>query len=121
MNRAVFIFFFVGSNAFSLVQAQQKDYYYENQTRYGTFRNYVNGGSRLVTIFRGEYRTCYFGIFSYISQWTAFSGPSETGWVASVAFNGFSETGVSNNSLKLKKKEIRFSFLQMASISTPKK
>lgn len=45
MNRAAFVFFFVGSNAFSLVQAQQKDYYYENQTRYGTFRNYVNGGS----------------------------------------------------------------------------
>lgn len=29
--------------------AQQKDYYYENQTRYGTFRNYVNGGSKLVS------------------------------------------------------------------------
>lgn len=31
------------------VIAQSKDYYYENQTRYGTFRNYVNGGSKLVS------------------------------------------------------------------------
>lgn len=33
---------------FNEVIAQSKDYYYENQTRYGTFRNYVNGGSKLV-------------------------------------------------------------------------
>lgn len=34
---------------FNEVIAQSKDYYYENQTRYGTFRNYVNGGSKLVS------------------------------------------------------------------------
>ncbi len=34
---------------FNEVIAQSKDYYYENQTRYGTFRNYVNGGSKLIS------------------------------------------------------------------------
>lgn len=34
---------------FNEVIAQSNDYYYENQTRYGTFRNYVNGGSKLVS------------------------------------------------------------------------
>lgn len=54
MIRALHLFLVFGLIAFSQVQAQQKDYYYENQTRYGTFRNYVNGGSKLVTTFRGE-------------------------------------------------------------------
>jgi hypothetical protein len=40
--------------SYSQLKAQQKDYYYENQTRYGTFRHYVNGGSKMVTTFRGE-------------------------------------------------------------------
>lgn len=31
------------------IKAQQKNYYYENQTRYGTFRNYENGGSKLIS------------------------------------------------------------------------
>jgi exonuclease III len=34
---------------FEEIKAQSKDYYYENQTRYGTFRNYINGGSKLVS------------------------------------------------------------------------
>lgn len=54
MTRALHLFLCFGLIVFSQVQAQQKDYYYENQTRYGTFRNYVNGGSKLVTTFRGE-------------------------------------------------------------------
>ncbi len=54
MTRALHLFLCFGLIAFSQVQAQQKDYYNENQTRYGTFRNYVNGGSKLVTTFRGE-------------------------------------------------------------------
>ena len=49
MIRALHLFLVFGLIAFSQVQAQQKDYYYENQTRYGTFRNYVNGGSKLVS------------------------------------------------------------------------
>lgn len=49
MIRALHLFLCFGLVAFSQVQAQQKDYYYENQTRYGTFRNYVNGGSKLVS------------------------------------------------------------------------
>lgn len=46
---AKYFFLLFGLCSFSLLIAQQKDYYYENQTRYGTFRNYMNGGSVLVT------------------------------------------------------------------------
>jgi hypothetical protein len=53
MTSAKYILLFLGLIAFYQVQAQSKDYYYENQTRYGTFRNSSNGGSRLVTNFRG--------------------------------------------------------------------
>ncbi len=49
MTRNLCLFLFLGLIAFSQVRAQQKDYYYENQTRYGTFRNYVNGGSKLIS------------------------------------------------------------------------
>jgi hypothetical protein len=34
--------------------AQSTNWYYEQSTRYGTFRHYSNGGSKLVTTFRGE-------------------------------------------------------------------
>jgi hypothetical protein len=50
-----------------------------------------------------EHRTFYFGIFNFVTHWTAFSKPSETGWVGSDAINGFTETGTSTNSLKLEK------------------
>lgn len=36
------------------VSAQSTNWYYEQSTRYGTFRHYSNGGSKLVTTFRGE-------------------------------------------------------------------
>jgi hypothetical protein len=49
MTRNLCLFLFLGLIAYSQVQAQQKDYYYENQTRYGTFRHYSNGGSKLVS------------------------------------------------------------------------
>lgn len=45
----IYILTFLCLLCFNEVIAQSKDYYYENQTRYGTFRNYVNGGSKLVS------------------------------------------------------------------------
>lgn len=49
MTRISYLFLFIALIAFSRVQAQSKDYYYENQTRYGTFRHYSNGGAKLVS------------------------------------------------------------------------
>ncbi|RYZ61472.1 MAG: hypothetical protein EOO14_04970, partial [Chitinophagaceae bacterium] len=34
--------------------AQATNWYYDQTTRYGTFRHYSNGGSKLVTTFRGQ-------------------------------------------------------------------
>ncbi|AEE48425.1 hypothetical protein [Haliscomenobacter hydrossis] len=62
-----------------------------------------NNPSKLLFMISPMYRTYYFGIFSFVTYWTAFSRTTETGWVASDAINGFAETGVSNNSLKLEK------------------
>jgi len=60
-NRIIYSFVIIGLLTSSHLNAQQKDYYYENQTRYGTFRNYVNGGSKLISgrDYTGEMATLY--------------------------------------------------------------
>lgn len=60
-NRTIYSFVIIGLLTSSHLKAQQKDYYYENQTRYGTFRNYVNGGSKLISgrDYAGEMATSY--------------------------------------------------------------
>ena len=59
--------------------------------------------SKLLFMISPEHKTFYFGIFNFVTYWTAFLRTTETGWVASDAINGFAETGVSDNSLKLEK------------------
>lgn len=54
MTRISYLFLFIALIAFSRVQAQEKNYYYDQTTRYGTFRHYSNGGTKLVTTFRGQ-------------------------------------------------------------------
>ena len=54
MTRNLCLFLFLGLIAFSRVKAQEKNYYYDQTTRYGTFRHYSNGGTKLVTTFRGQ-------------------------------------------------------------------
>ncbi|GAB1454477.1 hypothetical protein MASR2M47_45330 [Draconibacterium sp.] len=80
-----------------------------------------NYPSKLIFMISPEYKTYYFGIFSFTIQWTAFLGNSESGWVVSDAINGFDETGLANNSLKLEKTGIISPFMQMESIFSPKK
>ncbi|RYY69032.1 MAG: hypothetical protein EOO13_10700 [Chitinophagaceae bacterium] len=50
------LFLFLIQMAFGLLtaSAQSTNWYYEQSTRYGTFRHYSNGGSKLVTTFRGQ-------------------------------------------------------------------
>lgn len=62
-----------------------------------------NYPSKLLFMISPHYKTFYFGIFSYVTQWTSLSGKTETGWMLSEAINGFTETGSANNSLKLEK------------------
>lgn len=62
-----------------------------------------NYPSKLLFMISPHYKTYYFGIFSFTTEWTSLSGKTETGWEFSDAINGFAETGVSNNSLKLEK------------------
>jgi hypothetical protein len=38
----------------SIATAQPTNWYYDQSTRYGTFRHYSNGGSKLITTFRGQ-------------------------------------------------------------------
>lgn len=59
--------------------------------------------SKLLFMISPHYRTYYFGIFSFTTQWTSLSGKTETGWEFSDAINGFAESGVADNSLKLEK------------------
>jgi len=53
MTRISYLFLFIALIAFSRVQAQEKNYYYDQTTRYGTFRH-SNGGTKLVTTFRDQ-------------------------------------------------------------------
>ncbi len=62
-----------------------------------------NYPSKLLFMISPHYKTFYFGIFSYVTQWTSLSGKTETGWVASDAINGFADSGVADNTLKLEK------------------
>lgn len=50
-----------------------------------------------------EFKTYYFGIFSFTTQWTSFLTSSDTGWGGSEAIHGFDESGSATNALTLEK------------------
>lgn len=59
--------------------------------------------SKLHFMISPQFRTYYFGVYSFTTQWTSFLTPSDTGWNGSEAINGFDESGSVTNTLKLEK------------------
>lgn len=61
------------------------------------------GNSKLLFMISPGFKSYYFGIYSFATQWTSFLSSNDTGWGTSEAINGFTENGSATNSLKLEK------------------
>lgn len=59
--------------------------------------------SKLHFMINPEFKSYFFGIYSFATQWTSFLTSSDTGWSSSEVINGFSENGLATNTLKLEK------------------